>query len=157
MTKILVISDSHGNDEVMNDILLKHRDCDIKVHAGDSYLEKEEILSIFTYAVAGNNDNNNLPFTVFFYVENIKVCLCHSHTIATPGFRYVEKLAEFAKTNNCDLLIHGHSHYALDSYINNVRVICPGSIQFPRVILKKSYCIISVDKKTINNEYFYFN
>lgn len=39
----------------------------------------------------------------------------------------------------------GHTHYQMDKYINNVRVINPGSIGQPRDINKPSFCIIDTD------------
>ena len=57
--KVVVVSDSHSNVSILNEIANKNYDADIFYHLGDSELP-EYLLNRFT-GVCGNCDYNDLP------------------------------------------------------------------------------------------------
>ena len=58
--KIIVVSDSHGNYSLLNEIYLKHFDASIFYHLGDSQLPEYMLHSYC--GVKGNCDFIDLPF-----------------------------------------------------------------------------------------------
>ena len=59
--KIIVVSDSHGNYSLLNEIYLKHFDASIFYHLGDSQLPEYMLHSYC--GVKGNCDFIDLPTT----------------------------------------------------------------------------------------------
>jgi predicted phosphodiesterase len=57
VSKILVISDNHGVDSIMSEIIAKERP-DLAVHAGDFGISLANMQKLFNYFVNGNNDHN---------------------------------------------------------------------------------------------------
>ena len=60
MLKILVVSDSHGNTELLHSVVAKNRSCDLVVHLGDNTADGTEVMKDFPtvafLTVSGNCD-----------------------------------------------------------------------------------------------------
>lgn len=139
--KIIACSDNHNNLDVIEDILNKHQDADYYFHLGDSEFESF-LLKPFA-SVMGNNDiDYDLPNERIIDTGIIRIYLTHGHTYSCD----LDLMSKVAKTNNCQLVLFGHSHEYLDTTYNGIRFINPGSCKFNRINGDKTYVVINVDK-----------
>ena len=137
MTKLLILSDSHGGSDAIALILKAEREnIDALIFLGDGLRDLELALTKYprlrTYAVAGNCD---------FFSRLAKAQLvelgCHRILITHGHYHYVSvgirDLAEEAKANGCDIAMFGHTHRPLlDENDPELTVLNPGSLSFPR-------------------------
>lgn len=160
MKKILIFSDSHGNNEKILEISKKERP-DLVLHAGDYCCDSVELSKFVNYFCAGNNDyptenGINGQKIVEFEYENLKFLITHSDEFSkfTYDINFVEK--EMAKTfrmKNLDVIVYGHSHIDSVNEIYGTLLINPGSITYPRNSQnRKSYAILEIEDGKIHNK-----
>lgn len=127
MNKILLISDTHRDDETFKKIKQRHQDAMLMIHAGDSCLSKDDPLLSQMKVVRGNHDfGNDFPE----YIVLPPFFICHGHTFGV--YQTFEKVIAKAKEYHCSIVIHGHTHIAYDKVHENIRIINPGSAMFNR-------------------------
>ena len=156
MKKILVISDTHGDKSFFKKIIEKEKP-DIKIHAGDFCVDESLIKNNFDYYVAGNNDNQG-PRIVDFEIEGFKCRLMHGDQFgySSPGYeRREDKLVEYSLENKIDILFSGHTHIEAVYFKDNVLIINPGSLMYPRNFNNmKSYAVLYIGDKKIKSTNF---
>ncbi|MBQ9608503.1 MAG: metallophosphoesterase [Lachnospiraceae bacterium] len=147
--RILVVSDSHGNNENVKKAIKKAGKIDYLIHLGDvgsSYREIETMARVPSYFVAGNTD----------YIPELKdrlILMFGEHRIyAVHGHREgvgmgLSTLRYNALQNECDIALYGHTHVPyLDENPDDVTILNPGSVSLPRQEdHKKTYAIIEID------------
>ncbi len=132
--RILVISDTHGNDWRFLDALYDAGDIDAVIFAGDAEDREDlykETAEVPFYFVAGNND---------FYSDapdDLEFDLCGFHIFLTHGHRYrvsfrPELIRQEARARHADILIYGHTHRPLAEQDEDLLVLNPGSAAYPR-------------------------
>lgn len=126
MSKILLISDTHRDNEVFFNILNTHRDVTLRIHAGDSCLEKNDPLLAQMLVVKGNHDFVDFPE----YLVYPPYFICHGHTFHI--YQHFDEVVSVAKKYHCHTVIHGHTHIAFDALYEGIRIINPGSAMFNR-------------------------
>ncbi|MGL4948639.1 MAG: metallophosphoesterase family protein [Mycoplasma sp.] len=139
MDKILIVSDTHGNDTWINKLDLKSYD--FIIHAGDHQMQKSEIESITPYYVDGNNDLGDQKL-IFFKIRNYKFMLTHGDWYLDFNYSYPnwnDNMLNLAKENKCDFVIFGHTHIPIIQKTSDVIFINPGSMSFSRHNGKKCY------------------
>lgn len=124
--KILIMSDSHRDDETLANILKKHPEVDLKIHAGDSCLDLHDPLIRDMLVVRGNHDFQPFPE----YLVQPPFFICHGHTFGV--YVSFDDIIKAAKENHCRIVIHGHTHIAYDEIHDGIRIINPGSVMFNR-------------------------
>lgn len=140
MKKILIVSDTHGDTELLTKILLENH-CDINLHLGDSQLP-EYMLSSFL-VVRGNCDYFiDFPTSRDLVVENFKIHLEHGDKIYTSLENYINNI-------DCDIFLFGHLHKVMNFKINKKLVLNPGSLTCPRDANEGSFIILTLDKNKI--------
>lgn len=141
--KIVVVSDNHGNREVLNKILNDNQDAHYYFHLGDSEMDANDL---FPFAcVKGNIDYDyNLPYDKVVDVLNHSFFLCHGNSYSLE----YNLLARAGKMNDCDFVLFGHSHCFEDIVVDGVRLINPGSCSRPKDGFNPSYAIINIDDIT---------
>lgn len=131
--KILVLSDSHGRTDLLEDILKKEaRTCDIIVHCGDG---ADEMMSLneYTYGKAvylckGNCDSYIYGFAELntFPAEGKKIMACHGHRY---NVKYgLTDLYFAAQENNADICLFGHTHNPGYEFAYGILFLNPGSV-----------------------------
>ncbi len=146
---LLLLSDIHGNIEIM-DYILKNVKHDFSIIAGDFTCSDSIINKNINYIVRGNNDwDSTFKDELDFEIEGIKFHLEHGHLIGSyqqlDNYEFMHKVLLKQK---CDILIHGHTHVPKIFEYDEGIVINPGSPSFPRGGSKPSYGIIKIDSKT---------
>jgi predicted phosphodiesterase len=75
LKRILVLSDSHGINNLMIRIIEKEA-ADLVIHAGDYCVSTNVMQKYFHYFVDGNNDYDGKPAEIFVFA-NFKFLLIH--------------------------------------------------------------------------------
>ena len=118
--KILVVSDSHGDNQILKDIAKKHPDMDYYIHLGDS--ESDEYTIFPFVSVRGNCDY--YPFE-----EQMLINTPYGKLYAIHKPYGKEK---FIHENNIKIFLHGHTHIRRKQKEDGVYYLNPGAISFPR-------------------------
>ena len=151
MTKIIVISDSHGNIKNVEKLRPIIAENDILVHLGDGAGDIREIMRDYpekVYTCAGNCDFfSPLPDDGVIEVERLRIYFCHGHKYRVKST--LDQLLEAAKRRDCDIALYGHTHNAKITETDGVLLINPGSLKHPAGE-GGSYCYLVVhgDKAT---------
>jgi hypothetical protein len=149
--KILVVADNHGDDQILRNIQIRHQDCDVYLHAGDSKMHESALAPFIT--VRGNND---FLIENYFRIINTplgKIYLTHGHKELASS-----SLITTAKQFGCKFVIHGHTHKSAYYEKDGILVLCPGALSYPRGGEDRRYAIIELNEetKTINVKFIDF-
>ena len=147
--KVLIVSDTHGRDENLEEAVYREAPFDYLIHCGD--VEGREI-SIEALAecpcsiVAGNNDFfTDLPQEEEITLEGYKILVTHGHYyfVSKDHDRIVEK----AKAKDCQIVMYGHTHTPVVEEENGILVINPGSLTYPRQRGRRpSYAVMEIEE-----------
>ena len=81
--RILIIGDTHAQDDVFLRVLAKEREFDALLHTGDfegSELVYRELVDVPFYYIAGNNDFfTDAPYERVFELESVRIYMAHGH------------------------------------------------------------------------------
>lgn len=146
--KIVVVSDTHGYNEKLWEVIERESPFDMLIHCGDIECEPYVIRDRVDCAlmmVAGNNDYDP-------DLERVKVFDLGSHrALLTHGHRYkvhygLESLYYLAQENQANIVFFGHTHVPCIQTDDGVTFINPGSLTYPRQIGREStYVVMTLD------------
>ncbi len=138
MKKILVVSDSHGNNANLKKVIplfgKRGEELAMLIHLGDmggQYQEIKKMVDCPFEAVRGNGDyGTDLPYTKMIQIGGEKVMLTHGH-------RYnckmgVELMRQMAAASGASIIFFGHTHEPLEDTRSDIKIFNPGSISLPR-------------------------
>lgn len=148
--KIVVVSDSHGQYQDLQDIALKNYDATLLLHLGD-YELPDYLMHSYT-CVKGNCDFSfDMPLKRDLDYKFGVIHMEHGDNIDFANFsKYVANTHSF-------LFLFGHTHEKFAKKIGNTYVFNPGSISRPRDSEKGSYLIIEIDEKTLEVKHKFIN
>jgi len=147
--KILIVSDTHGRDKALKNLLERVKPIDMLVHCGDVEGSEDYIRSLAqcpVHMVAGNNDFFcDLPKEEEFQIGRYRVLLTHGH------YYYIsmgtQMLKEDARARGFDIVMFGHTHRPYLEQDGDIVVLNPGSLSYPRQEGRKpSYMIMDLDR-----------
>jgi len=151
MQKIMVVSDTHRYHENLKKALINEGPIDMLIHLGDSEGEEDyirELAHCDVEIIAGNNDYfSDLQREEVIKIGKYNVLLTHGHYYyVSVGLDFIK---EAAIERKIDIVMFGHTHRPVIEIYNDVTLINPGSISYPRQKDKKpTYIIMEID----NNE-----
>lgn len=153
MKKLIILSDTHGNNQIV-DKILKANEYDIAIHAGDYECDPNYMIKNFDFFVKGNNDFDNQKSELFFEIEGFKFYLQHGHLLGSySDLDNKEYMTDVINKLNVDIIIHGHTHInKIVDLGNNKFIVNPGSTLIPRGQSKASYLLVAINKKKIEFE-----
>lgn len=153
MTKLLVLSDSHGLTRRVETIANRH-EVDLKIHCGDSELRADaKQLQDFT-VVRGNCDlETSFPEDEIIDIDGLRLFITHGHLYGIK--QSFMQLQYRALEVEADLVLFGHSHIAYSEQIDDQLFINPGSIRQARHWDVRSYCIIEWNDRSKIKVTFY--
>ncbi|KRM93697.1 phosphoesterase [Lentilactobacillus senioris DSM 24302 = JCM 17472] len=148
--KLLVVSDSHGDRQIIADLLDHYQDqVEAVIHCGDSELKATDSLLDRLTMVQGNMDLANFPLIQKKIIDNQTILVTHGHRFGVNGG--LLKLELLAQQENANLVFFGHTHQ-LGAEISHGQIfINPGSIAQPRgkyAFIGGTYAIV----ETLNNQ-----
>lgn len=153
MKQILVISDSHRHNEILNRIFAQHPDIDTCIFCGDIQDEIDHLNIAHFYPVAGNNDFKALPKELMINLAGYQFLIVHGH------YQQIEfgtdVLEAYAQEKNVQIVCFGHTHDPRFFQSHDIYYINPGSVSFPRGghVFVPCYAILSLDENV--NVHFY--
>lgn len=147
--KILVVSDTHGRDGNLEYVLEEAGSLDLLIHCGDVEGSEDYICEIAgcpVHMVAGNNDFfSDLNREEEFDLGDYRVWLTHGHNYGVsmgPGF-----IAEEARSRGVQIVMFGHTHRPYLEQEEDLTVLNPGSLSFPRQERREpSYILMEMDE-----------
>ena len=130
LMRILVVSDSHRNVDMLRKILLVQPQAEIVIHLGDGEddlaLLKPGFPEKMFLQVRGNCDwGSNLPYSNVYTAEGVKIFYTHGHLYNVKGGLYSAVCA--AREQKAQVLLFGHTHQALTDYEDGLYIMNPGS------------------------------
>lgn len=146
--KIGIISDTHRCMKSIDKAIPYLKKCDLIIHAGD-YIDDAEYIHYLTdvniKCVKGNCDAYNIDenYELTFLANNKKFFVCHGHYHNVK--MDINSLYRFAKDNDIDFVVFGHTHVPTYKTIDNIIFINPGSLTYPRGGSDKSFGILTID------------
>lgn len=148
--KILIVSDTHGQEKNLEEVLEKESPIDALIHLGDLEGGEDFInthVSCPAYLVSGNNDFFcSLPREREITLGNSQVLLTHGHYYyVSLG---VEELRRQAASRDYQVVMFGHTHKPYLETKDGVTILNPGSLSYPRQEGRRpSYMIMEIDEK----------
>ena len=145
--KVLIVSDTHRQNENFMRAMDREEPIDLLIHCGD--IEGSEYLisrraGCPVYMVAGNNDFfSDLPREKEFQIGKYKVLLVHGNTYGVSmGNR---ELKQEARDRGVDIVMYGHTHKPVVDQGRDVIAINPGSLTYPRQEGRRpSYIVMTI-------------
>ncbi|MBQ0141102.1 MAG: metallophosphoesterase [Kurthia sp.] len=139
--KIVVLSDTHGDATIIDQVYKQEQDADAFFHCGDSELAFEDAHFHHMNRVKGNCDfDNQFSEDIITEVGNRRIFMTHGHlynikmTLATLDYK--------AQETGADIVLFGHSHLLGAEQVGNALFLNPGSLLLPRGGNPKSYATI---------------
>jgi len=156
--KIGVISDTHIPDRCEHipfKALEAFKNVDMVIHAGDlaSLKAIEELKAVCPkiVVVAGNMDGADIvkkfPTKQILNISGFKIGV--SHGAGAPQY-LVDLLKDTFKNDNCDIIVFGHSHIAMNEKIGKTLFFNPGSAT-DCLVREASFGLIEINGKITAN------
>ena len=130
MTKLVIISDSHGKKESIRRILKSEQDCEAVFFLGDGLRDLESVLVDFprlkVYSVAGNCDYGAPePIDGLAVFDHVVIYYTHGHMY---GVKYeLNTITEASESRGADIALFGHTHSPHSEQYGPVFLFNPGS------------------------------
>ena len=153
--KILVVSDSHGDRDVLVELKELYQDkMDRMFHCGDSELEAtDEIWESFVTVKGNMDDDQQLKLEQVVEVGSERFFMAHGHHHDVKFT--MDPLLEAAKKAQANFAFFGHSHELGVEKRENILLLNPGSILQPRgKYTIKTYAIIDIEKTDLTVTYY---
>ncbi|MCL2203949.1 MAG: metallophosphoesterase [Defluviitaleaceae bacterium] len=145
--EILVISDSHGDDAAIQQLLNQYaQSVQAVIHLGDhdrDLLQLARETSLPMYTVAGNCDDGAAsPRERMELIGGHRIFMAHGNKLDV-GFG-VEKLARRAREADAAVCLFGHTHRSAIYTLHGIFFMNPGSITDPRDDNRPSYGLLTL-------------
>ncbi len=135
------MSDTHGDQDVINRVSNRHMDVDAVIHCGDSELSFDHEFLEGAKRVRGNCDRDTkFPEEELFTIADKRIFVTHGHLFNVKSTTM--NLFYRAKELEADAVFFGHSHVLGCEVSDNILFVNPGSLLKPRGLDDKSYVIV---------------
>lgn len=147
--RVLIVSDTHRRNDNYLDLLDRLHPIDMVIHCGDaegSEYAITEAANCPVMMVRGNNDFfAEVPRELEFNIDKYKVWVTHGHNYRVN--MGTEALKQEARSRGVDIVLYGHTHKPRVEKEDDLIVVNPGSISYPRQDGRKpSYAIMELDR-----------
>lgn len=147
--RVLIVSDTHRQNNNYLKVLERVRPVDLVVHCGDA--EGSEYLFCESAGcpveiVSGNNDFfSDLPREKEFQIGKYRVWLTHGHNYYVSMGN--ETIKKEAVSRGVDIVMYGHTHKPVVDMEEGIIAVNPGSLTYPRQEGRRpSYIIMETDR-----------
>lgn len=134
--RILVVSDSHGRQSALMQVVEAHPEAAVVIHLGDGLREAQEAADRFAdrtfFIVAGNCDfaATGILTAREETLGGKRLFFTHGHTYGVKDGLY--RLLCAARERQADIALFGHTHQPLCTYEAGVFLVNPGSLGYDR-------------------------
>ena len=153
--KYLVVSDNHGDRQVLVDILAQYQGkVDLFIHCGDSELPADDELFATYQGVGGNCDFDSRYLDRRLIATDLdRIYVTHGH-LSNVKFG-LSKIAMEAAENDASVVLFGHTHQIGCEVVQHRLYLNPGSISQPRGSIQiKAFAIIEAEKDSWDVQYY---
>ena len=145
--KILIVSDTHGRDGRLEQVVEREAPFDMLIHCGDVEGREffiEALAECPCYIVSGNNDYySDLPRETEVLVGGKRAWITHGHYYGISMNN--RNVVDEALRRGCDMIFCGHTHRPVIEEYGNLLLVNPGSLTYPRQEGRKpSYAVMAV-------------
>ena len=141
--QVLVMSDTHGDSQVIENSSWFYPNAAIMIHCGDSELTFSHAALADMQKVRGNCDAESaFPNEAVFDVGNVTLFVTHGHLFNVKSSML--SLSYRAKEVGANIACFGHSHLLGAEMIDDVLFVNPGSLLKPRGRKEKSFALVEV-------------
>lgn len=145
--KLIVMSDSHGFHDKIDQVIHAHPDADAYLHCGD--IDADEDLYPNLITVQGNNDLfYDYPKQRILTLMGQRILMMHGHQF--PYGNRLRHMANYAREQDCRIFFYGHTHVATHDVIDGVHLINPGSLWRSRDQRAPSYAIVTLQEDIVD-------
>lgn len=138
---VVIVSDSHGKAERMDEILKRYPKADYYIHCGDFLLNQKDYPQF--QIVRGNNDEiNSFPEQLVLETGKYRLLILHGHQY--PSAKRDRQLIKLAKSLNVDVVCFGHTHVPRKEYLDSVLLLNPGALWRCNSRNGPSYAVLEV-------------
>ena len=142
--KILCVSDSHLENDILKNITNRYPTMDMYVHCGDSSLPIHNTLLTKYLVVKGNHDDADFQEEIIVTIKNYRFLIIHGNKWSV--YQGYDELLAYMKSNSIDICFHGHSHVPTFYRQDNKTIINPGSTMINRASYGfGTYAIITIE------------
>lgn len=150
--KVLIVSDTHGYNEVFWNVIEKEEPLDMVIHCGDIQCDYQLLrgkIDCTFHVVAGNNDYDpDLDRVRLFEIGEYKALLTHGHR--QKVYYGLNELYYLGLENQVDFVFFGHVHVPVIRNEGNITLINPGSLTYPRQSDRKpTYIIMTIENGNV--------
>ncbi len=148
--KVLIVSDTHGRDRELEQVILKETPFDMLIHCGDVEGREfyiEALAECSCCIVAGNNDFfSDLDREQEISISGKRALVTHGHYYGVS--MDISGIVEEARDRGCEIVFFGHTHKPVVVEREGVLVVNPGSLAYPRQSdHKPSYGVLETNGK----------
>lgn len=150
MKKVLIVSDTHGDNSYFGFLIKKTGMPDLVIHCGDSEGSEyyyENSLTCPLVMVRGNCDYaTELPAMEITEVNGLRILAVHGNRQGVNGGP--DGVIDLAVENACQVACYGHTHSPRIFHDDETGVWCvnPGSLSYPRQADRKhTYILLEVE------------
>jgi uncharacterized protein len=144
--RILVCSDSHGDEISLSKIILANQNEDLYLHCGDIEMAPESVSPFVV--VKGNCDRYSYP-----RVRDIRTKWGTIHMEHGDNYSHLTK--EYIESLHCFIFLFGHTHCREHGYDGKTYIFNPGSLTEPRDSAEGSYLLLNIDEDSGELTYQY--
>lgn len=145
MIKLLVFSDNHRDREIVIKMLSQNKDVDHIISLGDSEMSVAELSNLNIIGVKGNYPfEPKFPYDLQLNFGNFQILFTHGHRFNVKSGD--SQLYHYAKENGCHIVCFGHTHMYVITDCEDVVLVNPGSLAFPKLHPHKTYGLITLFK-----------
>jgi uncharacterized protein len=154
MSKVLIVSDSHGLTKELKVIRERHlNEVDLMIHCGDSELMPTDKAISGYLTVMGNCDfGAEYPLETTSEVAGRKFFITHGHRYSVKSTLMTLKYK--AEEYHADIVCFGHSHVLGAEVVGGILFINPGSIRLPRERFEKTYVVLDLQTDKVKLSVF---
>lgn len=128
--KILCVSDSHLENNILQNITNHYPLMDFYIHCGDSSLNIEAPLLKKYIVVKGNHDDAPFENQILITLDKYRCLILHGNGMNL--YIGYQELLEYMETHHIDICFHGHTHIPTFYQQGNKTIINPGSTMINR-------------------------
>ena len=148
--KVVVISDTHGNNKEIIDAIMSMEKPDMLIHLGDYTKDAKEISNILGIPITIVRGNCDFGFeynnSELIELNGKKLFLTHGH-IYDVKFT-LDKLYHKALEMGADIALFGHTHMPMNIEYGDILIFNPGSPSMPHGGSRaKTFGIIEIGEK----------
>ncbi len=142
--KLLVFSDNHRDRNGVKIALGQNPGLLHNISLGDSEMKESELTEMNIYGVKGNYPfEPHFPNDLTMVFNDLKVYLTHGHLYSVK--LGLTRLLNYAKYNDVDIVLFGHTHNYLIKEIDGVIFVNPGSLSTNKLFHNATYALLDIE------------